>query len=184
MRSLLLTSVAATCLALAIPADSASACTSDPECNFPNGTCSGSVCACVVGFIGAACDQCAPDYYGYPNCTFCSAATTCSGNGTCSGLGSCACDVGFIGAACDQCAPDYYDYPSCTFCSAATTCSGNGTCSGDGSCACDAGFEGVDCSQAVATPAPTLAPWAGLSLGLLLISISAWTWRQRRAASR
>ena len=118
---------------------------SPPNCNN-NGTCLGGTCSCNVGFTGAACDQCAPNYYNYPTCTFCQSSTTCSGNGTCTGAGTCACNVGFVGAACDQCGPDFYNYPTCTFCQAATTCSGNGVCSVMGTCQCDTGWTGVDCS--------------------------------------
>src|SRR5436190_7963390 len=88
----------------------------------------GGSCVCNTGYAGANCDQCATNYYGYPNCVFCLAAVTCSAHGTCGPTGSCNCFVGFAGPSCSQCAPNYYNYPNCTFCLASTTCSGHGTC--------------------------------------------------------
>jgi len=38
---------------------------------------------CDAGFTGAACNSCATNYNGYPNCTFNVAAVTVSGNGIC-----------------------------------------------------------------------------------------------------
>jgi len=68
---------------------------SPPDCNS-HGTCANGTCLCDTGFAGGACDQCAPNHYNYPTCTFCQAATTCSGNGTCNALGECDCDPGFL----------------------------------------------------------------------------------------
>jgi len=117
-----------------------------------HGTCDDGIagtgtCACNVGFVGAACDQCGTNYYNYPTCTFCLAATTCSGHGTCNSLGGCDCNTGFAGTACNQCAADYFNYPACTFCQAATTCSGHGTCNAMGGCNCNVGFAGTACDQ-------------------------------------
>jgi len=119
---------------------------SPPDCNG-HGTCDDETCICDTGYVGAGCNQCAPDYYHYPICTFCLAATTCSGHGTCNSLGACDCNTGFAGPACDQCGPDYYNYPTCTFCLAATTCSGHGTCNALGACDCNVGFVGAACDQ-------------------------------------
>ncbi|MBI1825241.1 MAG: hypothetical protein HY287_04500 [Planctomycetes bacterium] len=72
------------------------------NCNG-HGTCNpDTTCSCFTGYAGAACDQCGADYYNYPTCTFCQAASTCSGNGTCTASGTCNCNVGWTGAACDQ----------------------------------------------------------------------------------
>lgn len=53
---------------------------------------------CPSGWTGAACDACAPQYYG-ASCTACSC-----GHGTCAdgltGTGACTCDPGWAGAAC------------------------------------------------------------------------------------
>lgn len=121
-------------------------CASNP---CAHGTCTDGVntytCTCTTGFAGANCDTCATDYYGYPTCTFCQAATTCSAHGTCSASGSCSCSTGFTGTSCNACATDYYNYPTCTFCSASTTCSGHGTCTSTGSCSCSSGYSGADC---------------------------------------
>ncbi len=66
-----------------------------------SGTCvSPFVCVCDTGYGGANCDQCAPNYYNYPVCTFCLASTTCSGNGTCTATGTCNCNAGFSGVDC------------------------------------------------------------------------------------
>src|SRR5690349_7785415 len=53
-------------------------------------TCFDTACAaCKAGYLGANCDQCAPNYYGYPTCTYCLASSTCSNHGTCDGSGNC-----------------------------------------------------------------------------------------------
>lgn len=134
-------------------------CTASVNCNS-HGTCSttlGGLCDCATGFADDTdvtdgfCDACDIDYYGYPNCTFCDAATTCSDHGTCSsaGGGACICDTGFGGSSCNTCAPDYYGYPNCTFCDAATTCNGNGSCAGagGGACSCAPGYVGAACDS-------------------------------------
>ena len=110
------------------------------NCNG-NGVCDGgtNTCICNVGFVGAACDACAPDYYSYPVCTFCSAAVTCSGNGSCNVAGFCNCNSGWIGVDCS--------IPSCP-----GGC-GNGVCSSPGVCDCFPGWTGPMCDQEVAVPA-------------------------------
>lgn len=71
------------------------------NCNG-QGTCLiDNTCACFVGFAGAACDACAPNYYNYPTCTFCEASATCSGNGVCSATGACNCNSGYSGVNCE-----------------------------------------------------------------------------------
>ena len=67
-------------------------CSPDP-CNGDNGACDRGVCTCQEGYGGAACDQCADGYAGYPDCTACvyDCAGTCNGElvndcaGTCGG---------------------------------------------------------------------------------------------------
>ena len=111
-----------------------------------HGVMSGGVCICNVGYVGPNCEFCAPNYYNYPNCTFCLASTTCSGHGFCTATGGCVCAVGYVGPNCSQCAPNYYNYPTCTFCLASTTCSGHGTCNALGGCNCAPGWTGPNCS--------------------------------------
>ena len=145
--------VALPLLVLLLGAPLALATRATAACN-PNTTCSGNgtcnlddSCACFTGFAGASCNQCAPNYYNYPTCTFCQAAVTCNGNGTCGPSGSCTCNAGFTGPSCSLCAPNYYNYPTCTFCLAATTCSGNGVCNASGGCNCNTGITGASCNQ-------------------------------------
>lgn len=91
--------VIAACLFAAAGAEAA--CNPVTDCSghgvcLPNDT-----CACDAGFTGASCNQCGPNYYNYPTCSFCQASTTCSGNGSCNLTGGCDCNPGWIGAACD-----------------------------------------------------------------------------------
>ncbi|NOT00650.1 MAG: hypothetical protein HOP29_08485 [Phycisphaerales bacterium] len=80
------------------PGGASNPCNGNGTCDDgPTGT---GQCACNSGFAGAACDQCAPDHYDYPACTFCLAVTTCSGNGTCNPVGGCDCDSGWVGSDC------------------------------------------------------------------------------------
>jgi hypothetical protein len=53
--------------------------------------------------VGAACDGCAADHYGYPECAYCDGQATCSGHGQCTPTGACACDAGYGGASCVDC---------------------------------------------------------------------------------
>ncbi|VUZ56348.1 unnamed protein product [Hymenolepis diminuta] len=80
-------------------------------------------CACKSGFAGRACDECAPGYYGYPNCKPC----MCSLEGTlrnfsngdqitCDPItGACLCKPNVEGEKCDKCIPGSFglsaDYP-------------------------------------------------------------------------
>lgn len=89
-------------------------------------------CICNVGFSGATCNQCDTNYYNYPNCTFCQAATSCNGRGICASDGSCLCNPGFCGS-------------SCQF-SSAVNCSNNGDCTFSGMCNCDIGFMPPNCN--------------------------------------
>ena len=125
------------------------------SCQYSNAiTCNGhgtaspfGTCTCDAGFSGAACDACDTNYYGYPNCVFCDAATTCNGQGVCDASGACACSPPYAGAGCDACAIDYYNYPQCTFCQGQTTCRGHGQCDATGACVCDAGYGGASCVE-------------------------------------
>ncbi len=104
------------------------------------------VCLCAPGFAGTKCDSCAPDYYGYPVCKYCSPAKSCSSHGTCTTTGDCVCTAGFAGTKCDSCAPGHYNWPLCRYCSPASSCSGHGTCTPTGDCVCETGYIGVNCS--------------------------------------
>jgi alpha-tubulin suppressor-like RCC1 family protein len=115
-----------------VPACSAGACV-QPAC-WGQGTCSSGACACSTGFSGTACDQCAPDFFGYPSCaTYCHAETTCHGHGKCDAAGSCSCDAGFAS-------------PTCEF-GDSTTCHGHGTALATGACSCLTGYTGAGCDQ-------------------------------------
>jgi laminin alpha 3/5 len=98
-------------------------------------------CNCKAGYKGENCDQCADNYFGYPNCVGnillttmivsplfeigCSRSETCSNHGECNVHGNCVCEhgwagpncdrcaVGFAGENCTQCDDNYYQYPSC-----------------------------------------------------------------------
>jgi len=131
------------------------------NCNG-HGTCNpDNTCSCFTGFAGTACEFCAPDYYSYPSCTFCQAATTCSGNGSCNVAGSCNCNAGWVGTDCST--------PYC-----AGGC-GNGTCGPPGVCTCFAGWTGPMCDQPAAVP--TVSQWGlavltatGLIAGMILFT--------------
>ncbi len=143
-----------------------------PDCNG-HGVCQDGTCLCDTGFTGVACDQCAPDYFDYPNCVFCEASTTCSGNGACNALGECVCDTGWTGPECAT--------------PLGTCCISNGSCEASGNCqenltpsACQAlggNFLGanVPCSQACVNGAciPTVSTWGIVVLLLLVASAGA-----------
>lgn len=116
--------------------------TNGPSCEFSDAiTCSGNgvaqfngTCSCNVGIVGTSCNQCGPNFFNYPTCTFCQAATTCSGNGTCTGQGACVCNIGFVGPSCatpvDPCGDGTLDVGE--------ACDDGGLVSGDGcSATCD-----------------------------------------------
>ena len=112
------------------------------NCNG-HGVCNSGVCTCNVGYTGADCGFCAPNYYNYPSCTFCESTTTCSGNGTCSAFGFCNCNAGWVGTNCEI-----------PFCSGGC---GNGVCSSPGVCDCFPGWTGPMCDQPA--PVPTVSEW-------------------------
>ena len=135
-------------LVLFSPVSASADCDPATTCNG-NGTCSASgACVCNPGFTGASCNQCATNYYNYPQCKYCNASTTCNGRGNCNALGACVCNPGFVGASCNSCAANYYNYPDCKYCDASATCSGKGTCNpSSGACVCNTGFAGTGCDS-------------------------------------
>jgi hypothetical protein len=97
------------------------ACVTDETC--PDGACSRhgvcavtlgvAACACIPGYTGAECDECAAGYHARgvdcaPDETC--RASTCSGHGECrvvEGVAECRCDLGYVGAGCATCYPGY-----------------------------------------------------------------------------
>jgi hypothetical protein len=71
------------------PETAAAVCTSQTDCS-------------VHGSAGETCNQCAANFFNFPSCTSCNAATTCSGHGSCTATGACACHTGFAGPGCNQ----------------------------------------------------------------------------------
>jgi cysteine-rich repeat protein len=87
------------------------ACADSNYCNG-HGSCSDGNCSCNVGFAGAHCESCAPDYIGYPSCTHNCPANFCNGHGVCSN-NKCTCAAGYTEPLCDSCLPSYGGYPNC-----------------------------------------------------------------------
>ncbi|XP_034839290.1 laminin subunit alpha [Maniola hyperantus] len=127
--------------------------TEDPgSCDSITGNC----LKCVNNTAGAACNLCAPGFFGdaifSKNCTAC----VCDDYGMerCDPTtGTCVCRPGVIGAMCDQCLPDYWGLKSgqgCTACncgiaSESTQCDDN-----TGKCRCEKGVTGTHCDQCAA----------------------------------
>lgn len=138
-----------------------------------HGECNEQVkCECNDGYVGAACEACAPGYAnastkpGVLNCMPCPMdldEVVCGGNGTCGptkdGLNvECKCAPEYKGVACDECQPNRWG-ESCLECpgGVANACSKKGTCSdsrlGTGECICAPGYFGDACE--------TLCPGGG-----------------------
>lgn len=130
-----------------------------------NAWCDASVepaeCACLAGYAGDECADCAPGYHsgGAGTCMAdetCQ-AHTCNDNGTCDDSGGtpiCDCNIGYAGENCATCAPGYHDDASgaCVTDEAcqAQTCNGNGACDDAGGivlCDCDPGYAGDFCGR-------------------------------------
>eukprot|EP00906_Rhabdomonas_costata_P038727 RCo054773 len=117
------------------------ACAGHGVCDSVSGTCS---CLCGLNngyWMGSACDQCQPGYYGSACSLECQggAATPCNLNGTCfsgvTGNGTCVCKTAFRGAACQYLCPTVT-----TSAGAVLVCSGgNNTCNSVGQCVCNGG---------------------------------------------
>ncbi len=141
-----------------LPDCSAQDCSGHGTCDDSGGT---AVCACDVGYTGAACDTCAAGYQDndgdgscLPDCA--TSGLDCGIFGTCDDSGGtafCACDVGYVGVTCDTCDAGYQDNDgdgSCLPDCSAQDCSGHGTCDDSGGaavCACDVGYSGAECDN-------------------------------------
>ena len=110
-----------------------------------HGRCRGDgLCSCFEGWIGPACDSCAPGLFGSECSKTCSDEIHCSGHGRCGAGGECICDATFGGTTCVSCF-DAYGLESCDAeCSADESCGGSGRCESDGSCSC---FPIFNCSR-------------------------------------
>lgn len=96
-------------------------------------------CTCQAHFAGTLCDQCTPQYTGYPACNTC----TCQNGGRCYDAGggsSCICAAPFAGPTCESCDAFHGNLPACDQC----LCQNGGSCTGSG-CSCVAPFGGTYC---------------------------------------
>ncbi len=143
-----------------------------PDCAQADLTCSArqvcddasgeAQCACVLGYAGDGCLDCAPgwqDNAGTGECRIgCELADiACGPHGRCSdatGYIGCACDPGYAGNRCQLCANHWQDHDTDGLCTEACThpelSCGHGTCddtSGTALCLCDEGYTGVGCSE-------------------------------------
>lgn len=134
-------------------------CSGHGQCNKETVT-----CGCDDGYVGAACNECAPGYAnasktaGVLNCMPCPVdmdGEVCGGNGQCgptsNGLAvMCSCDPTFRGEACDECEANRWG-ESCEQCPGGTgnACSKKGTCNagryGTGYCSCNTDYYGPAC---------------------------------------
>ncbi|XP_062872234.1 laminin subunit alpha-5 [Trichomycterus rosablanca] len=72
----------------------------DITCDTNNGQ-----CRCKTNIIGRQCDQCAPGFYGYPNCRPCYCNEAGTEKNVCDPVtGRCLCKENVVGSRCDQCA--------------------------------------------------------------------------------
>ena len=131
-------------------------CTNDAECNN-HGTCVSSNCNCNPEYTDTNCEQCNLNYYDYPTCRFCNAATTCNNRGTCDSNGYCVCDNYWTGTDCNSCPANmnsgctacleyYFGVPNCQLCSNKDTCNNHGECSLSGTCDCFSGYTASACN--------------------------------------
>ncbi|KAL0902126.1 hypothetical protein ABMA27_000070 [Loxostege sticticalis] len=127
--------------------------TDDPSsCDSITGDC----LKCVNNTAGAACNLCAPGFYGdaifSKNCTAC----ICDefGMERCDpSTGTCVCRPGVVGDKCDRCAPDHYGLDSglgCTPCECALAATASQCDPASGQCRCAKGVTGRHCEQCAA----------------------------------
>lgn len=90
------------------------ACICDPlgmdYCDRTNGT-----CQCHPHVIGAKCDRCEIDHYGFDSgrgCTACECGIASNSTQCDDHSGECRCKPGVTGRQCDQCLPGYWNYSS------------------------------------------------------------------------
>ncbi|XP_037870167.2 laminin subunit alpha [Bombyx mori] len=125
----------------------------DPgSCDSINGDC----LKCVNNTAGAACNLCAPGFYGdaifSKNCTAC----ICDefGMADCdSTTGTCVCRPGVIGEKCDRCAPDHWGLNTglgCTPCNCGIASESTQCDDDNGQCRCAKGVTGKQCDQCAA----------------------------------
>ena len=85
-------------------------CSGHGQCDNSDGSCD-----CNDTYAGDACDQCAPGFAGYPDCSDDPCVPDpCNGHGQCNSAdGTCACNTGFTGEICNACDEGYIAYPHC-----------------------------------------------------------------------
>ena len=132
-------------------------CTSDPECNYPDGVCVDKKCVCKYGWGGDRCKT--------PACT---KDSEC-GNGTCK-QGACVCEKGWTGSDCKTKVPDPNK------CTPDRDC-GNGTCNtSTGNCDCEKGWTGPDCMSKIDKKS-NIGMIIGIIVGLVIfISVIVLIW--------
>ncbi|KAG6444669.1 hypothetical protein O3G_MSEX003477, partial [Manduca sexta] len=116
----------------------------------------GDCLKCVNNTAGAACNLCAPGFYGdavlSKNCTAC----ICDEYGMerCDPTtGTCVCRPGVIGEKCDRCAPDHWGLSSglgCTPCNCGVASESTQCDDDNGQCRCAKGVTGKQCDQCAA----------------------------------
>ncbi|VVC86157.1 unnamed protein product [Leptidea sinapis] len=116
----------------------------------------GDCLKCVNNTAGAACNLCAPGFFGdaifSKNCTACNCDEF--GMERCDPTtGTCVCRPGVIGDYCDQCEPNYYGLSSgqgCTPCDCALASESAQCDDNTGKCRCAKGVTGIHCDQCAA----------------------------------
>ncbi|XP_037132642.1 laminin subunit alpha-3-like isoform X1 [Syngnathus acus] len=108
----------------------------------------GGQCICLPNYGGEGCEQCAPGYYGYPECAACQCSPEGSYGSLCNPLsGQCVCLPGVVGQQCDHCASGR-KFPSCS--ASISQCNPDGTERTEpqtGFCRCRANTEGALCDE-------------------------------------